>query len=259
MANVYSIDLEKGSTQYLEANDSVSLSPTGDLTIEMWVKFESLPGPATSTYYYYLAKRQTTNSYGLFTDYNNLSAGNYTLGMYINNGGGNFFYQILGTPSLGQWYHLAASFDASAATVEFMVDGISIGTHNIGGVTSIADTDSTVCIGHSGSGAFDFDGLIDEVRIWDITRTAAEINTNKAVMIDSASGLKASWHLENGLTDSSGNSNTLTNVNSAVFSTDVPFSGVTTYIKKVSGVAYAGIKKITGVAIANVKRIIGLG
>lgn len=54
-----------------------------------------------------------------------------------------------------------------------------------------------------------------------------EINANKNVQIDSETNLVGSWHLDNALTDATGNGHTLTNVNSVTFSTDVPFSGTT--------------------------------
>ena len=61
-----------------------------------------------------------------------------------------------------------------------------------------------------------FDGLIDEVRIWSTVRTATEISNYRYIQIDSATNLQASWHLNNSLVDSSGNSNTLTNNNGSI-------------------------------------------
>ena len=45
----FSIDLERDNSQYLSASDSPSLSVTGDMTIELWVKLESLL-PTSSDY-----------------------------------------------------------------------------------------------------------------------------------------------------------------------------------------------------------------
>ena len=45
MANSHSLDLESSSSQYASITDAsqTGLDITGDLTIELWAKFESLP------------------------------------------------------------------------------------------------------------------------------------------------------------------------------------------------------------------------
>ena len=49
-ANTHSIDLESGSSQYLFAADSASLSVTGSMTVEAWLNLESNSGnPAVFT------------------------------------------------------------------------------------------------------------------------------------------------------------------------------------------------------------------
>ena len=44
--NTSSLDLELSSSQYAYCADSVSLSFTGDITLEAWIKLEQLPSTA---------------------------------------------------------------------------------------------------------------------------------------------------------------------------------------------------------------------
>lgn len=130
------------------------------------------------------------------------------------------------------WYRMAVSWDASDAQAEFFLDGLSQGT-STGTLTSINDNASTPAIGCSfgaASAAENFlDGKIDDVRIWNTERTAAQLFTNKDIEIAGTSvGLAAYWQLDNGYTDTTSNANDLSATNAPVFTTDVPFSSPTT-------------------------------
>lgn len=68
--------------------------------------------------------------------------------------------------------------------------------------------------------------MIDEVRVWNTTRTGANILADyQTQLTGSEKNLQAYWKLDNALTDSTANANTLTNVNTAIFTSDVPFGG----------------------------------
>src|SRR5712671_8150079 len=50
-ANTYAATLVRSSSQYFSAADSPSLSITGDMTIEAWVKLASLPSSGAGAYF----------------------------------------------------------------------------------------------------------------------------------------------------------------------------------------------------------------
>lgn len=125
--------------------------------------------------------------------------------------------------NLGQWYHVAVSYDATAQVMKLYKDGVLISS-------------ATGVSGYSGGnmvrlGAFDdasnlFQGNMDEVRIWSTVRTDAEIMDNMNCSLSSATGLVASYNFNDGvpnadntglsvLIDGSSNSNdgTLNNFN----------------------------------------------
>lgn len=131
-----------------------------------------------------------------------------------------------------QTNHVAVSWDASASTATFFLDGVSLGT-SVGAVTSLNDNASVFGVGADfNSTARNFyDGKIDEVRIWNTERTAAQFLANKSVEIAvNSAGLVAYYQLDNTYDDSTSNANHLTASGTPVFATDVPFSSPTSRV-----------------------------
>ena len=219
-ANTESADFEVTSSQYLSAGDDPDLSITSDMTIEAWVKFET--DPPGNPGFLLVTKRNSTGpdkSYSF--DYD--STGGNRLKLEISADGSDS-PQVVVTVDLNtaEWHHIAVTYDASAGSATFYVDGVQEGSTQTGLPTSIFDG---VAAFHISGGDVDgtyMDGLVDDVRLWDDIRTQTEINDNKCIEIDSDTNLKGSWHLNNTLLiDSSGNGNNLTNTNSTASTTDV--------------------------------------
>src|SRR3990167_1108180 len=115
-----------------------------------------------------------------------------------------------------------------------MENGISLGT-STGAFTSLSNTTALLAIGASFDGAGSAEGfaegVMDDPRVWAAERTATQIFNNKTTELSGSEvGLNAYWKLDNALTDSTANANTLTLVNAPVYTTDVAFSGATTRI-----------------------------
>lgn len=251
MANTHSADLERSSSQYFTAADSASLSVTGNATWEAWIKPESMAG--TMTLFTKWRDSGTEKSYGF--DIN--TSGN--IFCYTSANGSTYAGTTvtLSTPiTTGSWQHISIVYTASSGNVEVFVNGVSQGSVT-GNRTSLFDSTETFAIGRDWSYGQYFDGLIDEVRVWATARTGANILADyQTQLAGNETNLNAYWKLDNALTDSTANANTLTNVNSVTFSTDVPF--VVTSIKTILGLAKASVKTVEGLAIASVKTINGL-
>jgi hypothetical protein len=225
-ANTYSLDFESGSSQHAYAADSASLSITGDMTIEFWVKPESLP----DTQYRIVDKTNDASNqdaYSILVSSNgklNLtissSDGAYTDGIFWNSTNALF--------STGAWAHFAIVVDVSASSVTVYKNGTAVAGTSSGTGTSIFNGTAKLSIGCQ---AWDnpirfYDGLIDEVRIWNDIRTEAEIQANMNVeLVGNEAGLVAYYKLNNSALDETANNNDLTLVNSPTYSTDVPFVG----------------------------------
>ena len=74
-------------------------------------------------------------------------------------------------PSVGQWQHLAATFDG--ATARYFVDGVQVATRAFSGSVGTSDAWRIGAYG-SVAGGF-FDGLIDEIRVYDRALSSSEI------------------------------------------------------------------------------------
>jgi len=244
MANTYSLDLESGSSQYASIADAsqtgLDLSTTG--TFECWVKFESTP----TGYSNIITKddESSNRSYILryYSDSTRLECG-------VNDGTNWDLYYYTWTPTVGVWSHIGVTINtgnASATTFEFFVNGVSVGNGTAvlnSNITTIINGTAPFRIGASGAGTPGgfFDGIMDEVRIWNDVRTSTEISDNKSVeLVGNEANLVGYWKLNNNYLDETTNNNDLTSSGSPIFSTDVPFVGVSGTI---------GYKSLLGVGI----------
>lgn len=126
------------------------------------------------------------------------------------------------SPTLNVWQHVAGVWDGTVASV--YVNGMLSGTASIT-YTAMGATSNSLIIGGNSMNE-NFNGDIDEVRIWNVARTICQINDYKNCEIPtSASGLLANYHFNQGmspainttvttLTDASGSAytGTLTNM-----------------------------------------------
>lgn len=222
--NTHSIDLEATSSQYLSITDAsqTGLDLTTDFTIEAWVNPESQPGTYTIASKYQESGSNRNYIFQYFDD-----AATKKLRLLVNSNGqagNNTFLDITQTLSNATWAHVAVTYDLSAGQAEFFVNGSSIGTVS-GGPTTLANGTAEFQIGAEQTNGQHWDGLIDEVRIWNDIRTGTEISNNRNKQLTgSETNLQGYWELNNDLLDKTSNNNDLTNNNAATFSTDVPFS-----------------------------------
>ncbi len=102
----------------------------------------------------------------------------------------------------GLWHHVAATYDPSLTTnqVKLYVDGVlkTQGNLTVGVNTGTA---SGLIIGRRVDNVNYFQGDIDEVRVWNVARSAADIaaNYNKELCAPFSSNLKAYYRLNQGL------------------------------------------------------------
>src|SRR5580765_412246 len=88
------------------------------------------------------------------------------------------------TPTAGQWQYLAATFDGT--TARYYIGGTEVASRS---VTSSVGTSNAWRIGGYGSpvGGF-FDGLIDNVRIYNRALSAGEVQTDMSLPVPASSG-----------------------------------------------------------------------
>ncbi len=97
-----------------------------------------------------------------------------------------------------QWYHLAGTYDGSTVTV--YVNGVKIRSQPLSGNLSIDSSDLVIGKGDPefSSGEY-FDGMLDEIRVWNRARTPAEIDgTMNKTLTGKEAGLVAYWNFDSG-------------------------------------------------------------
>ena len=233
MANTHSLSIVEADASYAHA-PHISAYNVTSITIECWVYRPS--SDVTNKQRGLVDKgRDGYNGWSLKLD-NNItsSAGEPQKVVWqIRNGGGvsrNALSSIVYPQDT--WFHLGATYDGT--TMKLYQDGAEVASTSTSG--TLATNSIDIYLGRFNDGAnSSIDCLIDDVRIWNVARTQAQIDDNKSVeLTGSESGLIGYWKLNNAYTDETTNANTLTAVSSPTFSTSVPFTGATsTFIPKV--------------------------
>lgn len=189
--------LALASSQYFSAVDSASLSPTGNLTIEMWVKFTSLPIDNGAIMAF--CTKGVPNNYSWLFGSLQASSAIYLYAEISSNGSTSDGILQAWTPSTGVWYHIALVFTAATSKYQFFVDGVQVGADQNGTRTSIFNSAEALLLGayNAAVPARFLNGQIDEVRVWNTARTVTQLANNKSIeLVGNESGLAAYWPLE---------------------------------------------------------------
>ncbi|MFK7949736.1 MAG: LamG domain-containing protein, partial [Saprospiraceae bacterium] len=195
-----------GTDDYIQTSYT-GISGTADRTIEAWIKTTGnfVPGGGGGVQ-------------GVLVDYGTFSTGQrFTFNVLWGNAirlevGGN---GVSGTIAVndGNWHHVAAVFSNPGNNVALYVDGV-LDTQAALTVTANTGTANNVMIGRRVDGINNFDGDMDEVRIWDYARTQAEIQADMNSELCSPSGLVAYYRFNDGTPNANNTSTTTTIDNS---------------------------------------------
>lgn len=172
------------SSQFMEANDTVANSITGDMTIICNVNFASLPGSGSRMGLLTKLDVGAGISYGLFLHNN---SGTYRFDMQLHDGTTKHGY-LDWTPTVNTWYEVGMVYVASAGTVDFYVNGSHYGTQQSGLGTATTDTTTKLCLGacfNTYPGVLlCLDGRLDNVQLYNAALSAPTIaaNCNKQLL-----------------------------------------------------------------------------
>jgi len=231
-SNTYSTEMEADSAQYWTKTDNASLSITGDLTIEFWIKFESLPGGAAEKII--IAKDKDVGNQSAYRIRLQNVAGALKFQAILSNDGSSA--TTCTTDDTGividTWYHFAFVYDTSDLDGFWYKDGNTTPIQTCDGTqaASIFDSNATFTIGNNSASHSDgnnyLDAKMDDIRLWATIKSGAEIAASyQTELVGNETNLNGYWKFNNDGTDETANANDLTNNNSATFTTDVPFGG----------------------------------
>jgi len=202
------LDLD-GTNDYVAAGEAAL---GGSITVECWIKPENIDVNWSG---FVCKNNKKADGEGVFWLGQHSTAGVVRFGIYLT--GSNATETALDTDgavlSNDSWYHVAATYDGNYQKI--YINGSLVKTS--------ADRNTVLPSGTSEyriglSTASYFNGIIDEVRIWNTARTADEIADNmERELVGNESDLVAYYKMSNGsgttLTDNSSNSNTGTLTN----------------------------------------------
>ena len=173
-----------GSSGYVDLGTPESLSITGPITVEMWVY------PKTSGLGFFI---RANGQYQFFVQSNNEVA--------FADTHGNHIHTAANVLTLNTWNHIVGVFSGvsgDAITLDnakIYINGVSKGNH-VGGTWS-PSTLTAIDIGrYTGWNSY-FNGLIDEVRIWNVARAHEQIqSTMYTSLAGNEPGLAAYWRFD---------------------------------------------------------------
>ena len=200
-----------GTSSYVSVPNSTSLSISGPITIEAWIKVNAINGN-----YQDIVCKESYGQAGTGGGYELAitNTGKVRLDLYQSH---NQYTTAIGstTVSTGVWHHVAGVFDGSQIRV--YLNGVLDGSLSTG--NGPASGTSALNIGKSTYTTYYFGGLIDEVRI----SAAALYSANFTPGLGPGSNTRALWKFNGQTTnDFSGNGNNGTLQSGATYSTSVP-------------------------------------
>lgn len=115
-------------------------------------------------------------------------------------GSSSFGYNIAQTLNDGTWYHIACVYTSGGSPkVEFFINGSSIGSTTSSLGASLFNSTATFNIGSNSDGTKGqfADGQFDDVRVWNVVRSEAQIAANYQIeLTGTESGLVAYYPFE---------------------------------------------------------------
>jgi hypothetical protein len=212
------------------SNDNASIPNTAAynlstaLTMEAWIR-PSGGGPSVQDV---VCKSSNSQNTGYIFPRTDNRWGH--LALWLNIGGSWNVYTTPYTANIGTWHHAAATYDGS--NVRIFIDGVQVFSAPRSGAVSINTNPLTLGV-QPGFGE-NYSGDLDEVRVWNVSRTPAQIQADyRRSLPGSTPGLVASFALNegSGLTTAdavAGNNATLNN-GTAWIASDVNSNGGYTY------------------------------
>lgn len=158
--------------------DPLFLPPTG-ITVEAWITFDDSTVP-TGLYYWPTIARQNVTPQQESWNFR-VSSGNASSRalQFIIRTQSNALYNAtynFGPGEFQSFTHVAGTFDGQV--IRIFKDGVQVASNTIPGTSEIVDNGGELRIGNGdpvNPGHESWNGILDEVRIWPMARTGAEI------------------------------------------------------------------------------------
>ena len=198
------LQLTNGVDSYIDVPYAPTLVPRSGITFEAWITYDETtlgPGYRWPT----LVRQNSTpglETFMLRVDAGNVNNRNLLWMVRTTNGTRSVIWPFAPT-QLANWTHVAGTYDGT--NVRLLVNGAEVMSTAATG--AIVDAGNTLRLGNgdlSSPGIEQWNGQIDEVRLWPFARTAAEITSTMNYELVAIPGEASNWNLNGNPLDGSG-------------------------------------------------------
>lgn len=168
-----SVDVSQGALQFDGVDDEISVSGVDvankSFSMEFWSQRES-----STSFDIAIGQGASGTNTGLHIGWRATVGGisEFTFGF-----GGNDLDFTNDTTGVGEWIHWAVTYDVTTDIRKIYKDGDLV-AQDVSALNANYTGSGTLSIGNSWVGSSQFQGMLDDVRIWDDLRTGAEIRDN---------------------------------------------------------------------------------
>ncbi len=146
-------------------NDVFSINNTNEMTVGAWIKPTSVSGTT-----YIVSKRSSSN----YEWHLNIASGYLHAHIYTLAGSDYMYAFAPTTINAGEWHYVAFTADLNAPDLKLYIDGKVVAQDTTSSGT-YGNGSAPVRIAEDANGAGDYNGIIDEVKIYNYARTQAQI------------------------------------------------------------------------------------
>jgi len=166
-----------GVDDLVDAGSQIILDDIGARTISAWIRPNTLGESSTGRIIHKSTSSSEDPSSGWFWRLVNNSGVN-AMELRIARASGDMVARSSTGVSFGAWQHVVVTWDGSTlASIDFYINGVATGETftGTGGGAFVSDADDSFIIGNNPGLGRTFDGLIDDVRVYNRALSAAEI------------------------------------------------------------------------------------
>ena len=174
-----------GVDDFVELGNPALLQLTGSMTVSAWVNSAAFPGDDAA-----IVSKRTSGEVGYQLD-TTVDRGPRTIGFKLtNSSGGTMFRYGATTLQANTWYFVTGVYDAATSALHVYLNGQLDDGTLLGTVTATQQNSSAnVNIGRRPTGnSFNFNGRIDDVRIYARALTQTEIQADMNTPVAGGSG-----------------------------------------------------------------------
>jgi hypothetical protein len=191
------------TSDYLVAPYSPTVVPRTGITVEAWVTYDDTTLPTGWRWPTVVRQNSAAGQESYFlriaAGNNNARVLDFSVRSPTGNRSANWTFA---SGQLNTWTHVAGTFDG--ANIRLLVNGAVVATTTYAGTLLDAGGDFRIGCGDVSANIENWNGQIDEVRLWPFARTPGEITAAMNLEMSSVPGEVSTWNLNGNGQDASG-------------------------------------------------------